>query len=84
MAGQIIAAAAVDLAELVDSVKCQIEVAEDSFPLAISGGVLIGRADLRTLLGEELDRRKLQPEMHVISEPVLGAVKIAALQLIDQ
>src|SRR6478736_905450 len=69
--------AATDLAELAARAARAVDVADSGFPLAISGGLLIGCAALQELLRSELIRRGLNCEINVVREPLVGCVRLA-------
>ncbi len=76
---EIVAAAATSLAQMGASVARQLDLADQPFPLALAGGVLTGSLRLRELMAEQLRSLGLVPQpIHVVIDPALGALKLAA------
>jgi N-acetylglucosamine kinase-like BadF-type ATPase len=74
----IIAQAANDLVDLVTSVAGELGLKQGTYPLALSGGVLIHRTDLCEHLAVRLADKGLEPERTVVvKQPVEGAVALA-------
>ena len=78
VAVEILQQAARDLAAMVGAVARKLHFAEEAFPLAVAGGLLLGSQELRGHLESELTRMALHPEpIAMVVDPVLGAVKLA-------
>lgn len=77
-AREILDQAARDLAQLVAAVARRLGLAGAAFPLAFSGGVLIGSTRLQICLAAYLAELGLRPDPVVhVAAPVAGAVKLA-------
>jgi N-acetylglucosamine kinase-like BadF-type ATPase len=78
VAERLVAAAAADLAALVAAVVDQLSLPARPFPLALSGGLLLGSTLLRDELALQLAARRLTADpMALVAEPVFGAVRLA-------
>ena len=64
-----------DLAELIAAIA-------STFALGLTGGVLIGREDVRAALIDELRGNCLEPTPTIVADPVFGAVRIAGQALL--
>ena len=77
-AREILDQAARDLAQLVAAVARRLGLAGAAFPLAFSGGVLVGSTRLQICLASYLAELGLRPDPVVhVAAPVAGAVKLA-------
>jgi N-acetylglucosamine kinase-like BadF-type ATPase len=77
-ARQILDEAAAELAATVAAVARNLGFSRGPFPLALSGGVLLGSESLRERLCAEIRSIGLEPDPTAcVQEPVLGAVKLA-------
>lgn len=77
-AQRIVAGAAEDLAALVAAVATKLELREDGFPLALSGGVLLANPEIRQTVENRLRRLGLRAQpVAAVTEPVSGAVALA-------
>ena len=78
LARELLSQAAVDLADVVAAVARSLQLRARPFPLALSGGLLVGCRDLADRLIGQLHHRQLQPEPVVMVEhPVAGALEVA-------
>lgn len=78
VAGNLIERAAADLATLVDVVARQLALGANPFPLALTGGLLLGSKQLRDELARQLAALELSADpMTLVAEPVQGAVRLA-------
>ena len=78
VAEEVLACGAAELAELVATLARRLGFARTSFPLAVTGGLLLGSTRLQRNLAGELARRGLCAEpMTMVHDPVLGAVRLA-------
>jgi hypothetical protein len=76
VAADILKCAAHDLTEMVLAAWDQLALPR-AFPLAATGGVLVHHDLVRKLVVEELKRTGVQPALHLVAEPVRGAVELA-------
>ncbi len=77
VAREIIERGAADLASLVAAVAGRLAVMQP-FPLALSGGVLVGNQCMREELARQLAARRMNVgPVAVVAEPVWGAVRMA-------
>jgi len=75
---QILAAAAGELAAMVAAVARQLGFADGTFPLALTGGVLLGSERLRSGLEAQMQSLGLRLEsIATVKDPVAGAVRLA-------
>ena len=78
-AGRIIDEAIKAMAHLVTTIVMRLELSHLSYSLALSGGVLIHNPSIVKRLLQELQRQELAPTTsHVVSEPIHGALLMAA------
>ncbi|MGM0486613.1 MAG: N-acetylglucosamine kinase [Planctomycetota bacterium] len=78
VAGGILDHAASELADMVSSVANRLELKGSSFPLALSGGMLLGDVGLRSRLETRLNSLALRAEpITPVNEPVAGALLLA-------
>lgn len=78
VAERILDSAADDLAEMVAAVASRLHFADASFPLCLTGGVLLNSGSLRELLVDQLKLRQFRAEpITTIPYPVAGAVRLA-------
>jgi glucosamine kinase len=77
IACEIFADAAAALAELTARTASTVGLTDTNFSLAISGGVLINSRRLQQLVQAELDQRGLKCAANVVSEPLVGCVRLA-------
>jgi N-acetylglucosamine kinase-like BadF-type ATPase len=78
MAKTIIFGAADELAQMVTTLCNRLALAPHAYPLALTGGVLLTQPLLRERLLQRLDDRRAKPDtVHLVEEPVLGAVALA-------
>ncbi len=70
-----------DLAELIAAIASTLGLASN-FALGLTGGVLIGREDVRAALIDELRGNCLEPTPTIVADPVFGAVRIAGQALL--
>ena len=79
VARSLVAQAGRDLAALVATVARTLAIAGQPFPLALTGGVLLGSRLLRESLDAGLTEQGLRPGPVVpVPDPVAGAVRLAA------
>lgn len=84
VAVEILRQAAGNLAVMVAAVARKLRFAEEAFPLAVAGGLLLGCPELRGRLESELNRIGLRPKpITTVADPVLGAVKLAQADALD-
>ncbi len=77
-AKEIIQDGAQSLASLIVSVSTKLSFPSSGYALAYAGSVLIHQPLYRDLISAELDRRQATPrEVHLIPDPVVGALNIA-------
>jgi N-acetylglucosamine kinase-like BadF-type ATPase len=78
--------AAGDLAEMVVAVAARLRFGEEPFPLALTGGLLLAGQDvLTTRIDGHLRRRRVDVQAwNYVSEPAVGALRLASIALIDQ
>ncbi len=82
-ARKIKADAIVAMADLVSMTIERVQLAQKSYSLALSGGILSSDASIVEKLLGELARRELAPSSyHLVSEPVYGSLMLAIKQLI--
>jgi N-acetylglucosamine kinase-like BadF-type ATPase len=78
VAGGIIRQAVDDLAAMVAALAARLELAAETYPLALGGGVFDAAGELAPRLVENLAQRHIAPRSYVIVEaPVFGAVRLA-------
>jgi len=83
-ARRILDAAAGELAAMVAAVARELGFADGAFPLALTGGVLLGSERLRSGLEDRMRSLGLAPESIAdVKEPVIGAVKLAQFESDD-
>ncbi len=81
VAEQIVMDAAGELAAMVAAVTRELDFASETFPLVLSGGVLLGFEGLRNRLRARLGSLRLHPSpLASVREPVAGAIKLAQLE----
>ncbi len=81
VAEQIVIDAASELAAMVAAVARELDFASESFPLVLSGGVLLGFEGLRNRLQARLGSLQLRPSpLACVREPVAGAIKLAQVE----
>jgi N-acetylmuramic acid 6-phosphate etherase len=81
-AATIVDNAAGELAETVRAAAAKLFPSTRAVPLALSGGLFLGSSDYRTKVVDHLKRRGVSIDaVTVVTEPALGAVRLAALQL---
>lgn len=69
--------ASIDLAKLVARTAHAVGLTSGSFPLAVSGGLLMSSKRLQDQLRTELGQLKLECEINVVTEPLEGCVRLA-------
>jgi N-acetylmuramic acid 6-phosphate etherase len=80
LAQRILDGAAADLAGMVAAVARRLGFSDGTFPLALAGGVLLASERLQTGLEGRLAAQGVRPaSVAVVSEPVLGAVRLAQM-----
>ena len=77
VAERIIANAAKELAKMTAALVGRLGLPTRGFCLALAGSVILNQPQLRRLLADEIARRGLRPREVAVSEPVVGAVKLA-------
>ncbi len=81
VAEQIVMDAAGELAAMVAAVARKLDFASESFPLVLSGGVLLGFEGLRDRLQARLGSLRLRPNpLASVRDPVAGAIKLAQME----
>jgi hypothetical protein len=70
-----------DLAELIAAIASTLGLAS-TFALGLTGGVLIGREDVRAALIDELRGNCLEPTPTIVVDPAFGAVRITEQALL--
>ena len=80
VATAIVNQAAADLQELVVTLAARLNMADEAFTLAVTGGVLLHQADLVAKLLDRLVESKLKVSVAPIENPVAGAIVIALQQ----
>lgn len=70
-----------DLVTLVARTAELLYLSEQSFPLAVAGGVLAGSPLLREQLTEQLAQKKLRATIRVITDPLKGCLRLADTEL---
>ncbi len=77
-AGDIVSSAAIELAELVDTLTERLRLPTGEYDLVLAGGILVNHARLRELLLERLNTSGRPPgRIQPVTEPVRGAVVLA-------
>jgi N-acetylglucosamine kinase-like BadF-type ATPase len=76
-AGQILADAAAELARLVARAAKSVGIADNRFPIAASGGMLIHSKLLQDRLVAALERLGLEFDFNIVREPLAGCVRLA-------
>lgn len=79
--GDILNVAAHNLAELVIRSAHQLNLENEPFSLAMSGGVLAGSIMLREQLAMQLARTKFRADMRVVTNPLEGCLRLANAKL---
>lgn len=79
----ILDSAAGDLAKLVARTYQSLGAIDNSLPLAVAGGVLVGSNRLQQQLHIELRRIGLAGELTVVDEPLNGCVRLADAEFAD-
>jgi N-acetylglucosamine kinase-like BadF-type ATPase len=74
----ILESAARDLATIVSRAACLVGLTEAAIDVAASGGVLISSKKLQDCLRSELQNLGLNCQLHVVTEPLEGCVRLAA------
>lgn len=83
VACEIFADAAASLAELTARTAAAVGLTDANFSLAVSGGVLINSTRLQQLLQAELAKRGLNCAVNVVSEPLVGCIRLAHPKFAD-
>lgn len=78
VAGEILDAAACELAEMVASVARRLDFVQGSFPLCLAGRLLVDPSPLRVPLAARMASLDFEPTITVVRQPVAGAVLLAA------
>jgi len=79
IASRILDQAADELADMLAAVAVALQFAEEPFPLALAGGLILGSTELRDRLLASIRRIGLNPcGIQPVGEPVAGAVRLAA------
>ncbi len=76
VARSIVQRAATALAEMVLAAKRRLDLPKE-FPLVLTGGLLTGSEEIRSMLQDELTARQAKPDSIVVREAVRGAVELA-------
>ena len=77
-AKQIVSSAATELALLVQTLVGRLQLPTGHFPLALTGGVLLNRANLRATVEQHLANAGVAPSgVTLVPHPVRGAVQLA-------
>jgi len=80
VAQTIVAAAADDLAEIVAVLGRRLNLTAGSYPLALTGSVILNQPLLRSLLVARLDDHGFSPQtVSLVDQPVRGAIVLARL-----
>jgi N-acetylglucosamine kinase-like BadF-type ATPase len=80
IASKLLEYASVDLAELIAAGAMRIGLQPGQYGLAFSGGTLLGKSPLVPTILRHLERMQMPPALsHQVSQPVIGAVVMAAL-----
>jgi N-acetylglucosamine kinase-like BadF-type ATPase len=80
VAQSIVATAAEDLAEMVGALCRRLNLTKTSYPLALTGSVILNQRLLRSRLVALLDHRGCPPQhIQTVDQPVRGAIALARL-----
>jgi len=74
----IIAKAAADLAEMIQTLQSRLQLSSDQLNVAISGGVLYAGSPLAEQLGQELTAREILAKLTRITDPALPILNMLA------